>query len=402
MWEDGQDGIYRLNSSQSTSVKRTHELMNSDDAQLVDGLLEKTHDHCRKTMLDNHRGKVNQPKFLKAGASAASALTNLMTDIDDAASVAAPTEASCSGAPPKRFTDLSRACNDASEGVDQPNESEPRSMFESLKGTCKAFAPVTEPKKGKAKAKAKVIPSGPSNVAAAGANKRAGGDQPDAPTKKPRLVESMQPPDAPRGGAKSSSLAEAVAEADKKWLVSAKTEMTAVMIVDPPEESKMKAHLNDISKKSTKLLTSIRYRKRQLRRRTPESQMGPMADACGLEEQLVVFHDLLKLMQKEASDDGNAAGDACYVKCTALIDHGAQFGPGAIKHIARLMWKDDLRWKRWKSMHDVTYKFVKRTCPEEMDTKAFTAQAMNVTLQKLLKDIPAEQVGNWLSIVVQT
>lgn len=55
MWEDGQAGIYKLASSSSTQVKRKHELMDSDGMQLVDGLIDKTLEYARKSVLGTSR-----------------------------------------------------------------------------------------------------------------------------------------------------------------------------------------------------------------------------------------------------------------------------------------------------------------------------------------------------------
>ena len=61
------------------SVDKTHELARSDDPQLVEGLLDKTVEHARKTVLDSQRTAciTNQPlRFNRA-----SALKGLLMDV---------------------------------------------------------------------------------------------------------------------------------------------------------------------------------------------------------------------------------------------------------------------------------------------------------------------------------
>lgn len=115
-----------------------------------------------------------------------------------------------------------------------------------------------------------------------------------------------------------------------------------------------------------------------------------MNDATEIEEQLQLLIDFVKLMQKPCSTSHGNVGDLCYAKIDMLVDHGGNFSPSVFKMVTRMMWLDDLKWKRWEEMQEVTFKFIQRSC-SGMDCVAFMVQCMNVNLQKLLKAIPLEQ-----------
>lgn len=389
MWEDGVAGIYKLATSSNMQVKRKHELVDSDATQLVEGLVEKTLDHARKSVLSQtHTRVVNTPKML----SRAAALKSVMDDMDGIESEIGGggddgSKSVATGVLPSVPAPV-RGNGNGGDEFRVPGRMTTESLFQSLKPA------VPQPE---AKIKAK-----PKGKAKATANKR-GSDTPvEEQPKRPRLIVSMEPQKT--GAAKvtpatTAGVAEALVEADRQWFISNQETMRKVMQVFPSgsDDSAIKKGLTEACSNASKLLTSIRARKRSLKRRTQENGEAALTDAQGLEEILSAFLEFIKLVQKPTSTSCGNIGDLCYSKMIPLQDQNAKFAPSIFKVVAKLMWLDDLKWKRWQSMSDVTFKFLQRNCPE-MDCAQFMLQNMNVNLQKLLKAIPVEKA--WFGVRV--
>lgn len=398
MWEDGQAGIYKLASSSSTQVKRKHELMDSDGMQLVDGLIDKTLEYARKSVLGDQQktaGIVNTPKMLRTAA-----LKNVLDDLDGLeteAGLAADDDGRKSAVAPAQAMCRSHVPTPARNNPDEMATSathgrmSAESIFEALK-PCVPQAGGKPDAKQRPKAKAK-----PSS-----ANKRAAADETpgETETKRSKLVVSLEPPKPSGSGTSKSAVTgvtDAISEADKQWLATHKDNLLDVMKViladdSDGSEQQIKKTLAECGGKATKLLTGVRARKRSLKRRTAENGEVALNDATEIEDVLVAFTEFVKLLQRPAATSCRNIGDLCYSKVGPLEEQGAKFSPSIYTQIARLMWSDDLKWKRWASMSDVTYKFIERSCPH-MDSLQFMVQNMNVSLQKLLKSVMVDEAG---------
>ena len=402
------------------TVKRTHELMSSDDPQLSEGVIDKALESARKTVLDGarHAHVTNAPKrFCRA-----SALKGLMDGIDggigeestDAGSVAnggggvLATVAAIQHTPTSKLHVFAAAAEASSHatlpapmdisqqrqtGGDDDGEFGAGSLLQSLQ----CIKPCIPAPKGEAKPKSKTKAT----------KSRTKGETTKPQTPAPAeaaqsLVESMKPSTTPAKPSTqtttekkiSSSAADAVAEADKSWVANFEPTCKACLRLCPESEEEYKTALHDVKKEIDTNLKVVRARKRSVKRRTGDTAESAIEDANDFEQKLTLMSELVKLLSKPMSSDCGNAGDECYSKVIPLCDAGAEFSDIVYKMIAKLMWNDDLKWKRWSSMTDTTYKFLKRCCPDmdKHDLDLFFVQNSNVCLQKLIKGVPLEQV----------
>ena len=66
-WEDGQRGVFRIDSSQEVKVSKTHELMDSDQPQLVENLMSDMQQYYTNELMGSHTSKaVNEPSMSRA------------------------------------------------------------------------------------------------------------------------------------------------------------------------------------------------------------------------------------------------------------------------------------------------------------------------------------------------
>ena len=409
MWEDGMTGIYRLETAHSTGVKRRHELISTDETALTENLLDKTIEHTRKAILNTHRTSsiTNQPMMLGRFES-----------MDPALAPAPAAWESDSVAPSEKLHARPRApvpsaasalalhqggddgSDEACVSVAIPGGPELFHLLSSIKPVAAGEA------KAKAKPAAKPTPKpkpaartrGSSVKSASGCG---GGDAPSAAgapgedgggvNPKKRGWESMRP--AATSAEKGSSVAETIAKGDKQWLDEHTRALKRLLQCLPDcEESKLKAALMESCKEATKLLTAVRSRKRQVKRRTAENAEKAMAEAASIEEHLVDFCELMKLLTKPESSEGNV-GDQAYALVNHLGEAGATFSPVVHRLIAKLMWADDLRYQRWADMSIVTLKYAERSIGT--DCRGLLAQQMTVALQKLLKAVDVN-TASWL------
>ena len=196
------------------------------------------------------------------------------------------------------------------------------------------------------------------------------------------------------------SVQEVVTEADRTWLSTVMDKFLLVSHVAPEgaaEDAAFRARLTEASRDAGKLLTAVRARKRSVRRRTSDTATQALADAEEVETKCNLLCDFLRLLLRPStSADAGNTGDIAYSKLVPLMDVGARFSPPVFRQVAKMMWADDLRWKRWDSMFTVTYKFLSRVVDHDSaggENAAFMTQNMNVIFQKLVKATPVEDAA---------
>ena len=258
MWEDGQSGIYRLENATTMKVEKQHELANSDDPPLVANLLDKVADSACNAVLDARFMSVSNKPLLPS----ASVLGGIMNELDNSADVADSDMGQTKAAPggmhlarivtpqlpqhrptPAGSDEVRTDAAAASETKDHAD------MLDVLAGF-KVPTPCTSSVRPKAKAKGKAQKT--SDLAG------------EPPAKKQRLVESLEPPTLKKQN--GVSVADAVMEADSKWLEETKAEMRKAMRLDIADDSEYRLAMNKCAELG-KLLKSIKYRKRMLKRR---------------------------------------------------------------------------------------------------------------------------------------
>lgn len=396
-------------------VKKTTELASSDDPQLINGLVDKTIDHARKAVLDTQRtsGITNEPRRFSR-ASALRGILDGMSVVDDGDTDAAASVADCragTGSVPKS-THLGNI------GLPQPvpatgaGESEsagtgtPLMELPDMSSVLNSFRAPTAKTGDAAAGGKKKTPKGGKENSRKRLNDQISPDDDEVDAKKPktRLVESMQPPDQTKAvlqtaRASGTTVAESLFAGDKEWIETNMAQFREIVSICPEDEEVVKACFNDKLKSVNSMLKAVGTRIRSVRRRTPENLGTSVVDAEDLKTKLEMTHDLLKLLMKKSQGDCGNSGDECYSKLLVLEECGATFNLLVYQMVGRMMFFDDYRWKRWKNMNDVTYKFVMRSMPSESSVN-FIVQNLNVLYQKLLKAV--EEVS-WMlahSIIV--
>ena len=394
-------------------MDKTHELARSDDTQLVEGLLDKTVEHARKTVLDSQRTAciTNQPvRFNRA-----SALKGLLVDVpleDDGESTVVgstaegPSSSRLNNAaaltpfPSPAQIRSSCAARMEEEAARDANDGQTHGHGAGLLGvlsSIRAQAPKAPDAAGKKKAQPKPKKGANKNQDKSGNNKENEEDEENPRKRKASLVESMKPPEISKAAsnqAKASgcSVADCLSGADKEWYESMLAKVVSLLKVHPDSDEEARSIFNEAQRESMRLLKIVRARGRSVKRRTPENMGNAPTDAADLENKLELLNSLMKLLLKPSSGECGNIGDESYCKICKLEDLGADFGIEVYKVVARHMFTDDLRWKRWDSMSEVTCKFVKRALPTE-GVDSFVTQNLNVCLQKLLKAVPLDVVA---------
>eukprot|EP00438_Fugacium_kawagutii_P021239 Skav204409 [mRNA] locus=scaffold6945:14782:21481:- [translate_table: standard] len=400
MWEDGQAGIYKLQTSSGVAVKRTHELMNSDQPQLVEGLMDKTLASARKVLLDGSRtsGIVNPPRKL----SRVQAFKGLLDNVDeaesemDAQSIAgyqagAASMARVMAVPRPRGPDVGgvpgipddeeAASGPTSASCSSTRDFSSAGLLASLRPAAKPSAqPKAKAPKQKAKAKAKALKD-EHNTEDDAVEKRSSG-----------MVESMQPPETKGrtpAAPKKDGTADALAESDEKWMRETTASLADLLNVQPESEDVARSKYTEIMKDIATFKKSLTSRRRTVNRRLTDKSQA-LTDVDEVESKVNLLLDFVKLVSKPKGGDCPNAGDESYAKIIKLMDYGAHMSTTVFIQVVKLMWLDDFSWKRWDSMNEVTFKFLERVPPATFGCGDFMLQNMNVYFQKLLKEVRIE------------
>ena len=389
------------------SVDKTHELARSDDPQLVEGLLDKTVEHARKTVLDSQRTAciTNQPLRFNRASALKGLLMDVPLDDDGESTVAGSTAEGPSSSrlnnvaaltPTPSPAPLRSSCAARMEEEAARDASDGQTHGTGLLGvlsSIRAQAPKAPDAAGKKKAQPKPK-KGAKNQDKHGNKENE--DEENPKKRKASLVESMKPPEISKAAANQAkasgcSVADCLSEAGKEWYESMLANVVKLLKVHPGSDEEARSLFNEAQRESLRLLKIVRARGRSVKRRTAENRGDAPANAAELENTLDLLNSLMKLLLKPSSGECGNIGDESYCKICKLEELGGDFGIEVYKVVARHMFTDDLRWKRWDSMTEVTYKFVKRALPDGVDS--FVTQNLNVCLQKLLKAVPLDAVA---------
>lgn len=392
-WEDGQRGVFRIDSSQEVKVSKKHELMDSDQPQLVDNLMSDMQQYYTNELMGSHTSRaVNEPSMSRA--SQLLGIGNLLCDGDDderplptpakssaAMLVMKPPTPSLSGGPsPMEIEDSAPStCL-----LDSLRPQQPQAKAKPApKGASKAKAKPTPKSVPVAKCKAKAVPPVPAFDGDADAVADGG------PASKKRRVARASEIEVMDSEVDGSSAAH-LNESDSVWHTDFSNKFREAMHFAPREpDADFRADVADCVKSVNGLLTKVRARIRSVKRRTSENRDTAMNDAQELETKLMFYSSFLRNLQKPAGSVG--FGDDLHSQVASLVEQDAIFGVEIVKRIAKCMVLDDIRFQRWPKLLDTTWPFIKKnTAPSE--SEAFFSQQVSVALQKLVKGIPLEKV----------
>lgn len=394
-WEDGQRGIYKFEGSTTIGVKRSHELTNSDEPHLVEGMCDKTHQHATGELLGGHVTITNDPSMTRASALLGIG-QNLASMDGEPPPVVAPSATASSAALSIPHPAAKRQRTDEAGSPDKTG-----SIFESMRPGApapsqgKTVVPKPKPQP-KVKAQPKAV-----KTTKASKGKGAGDDgTKDAAltkidlfmTKTTTLDASVsggtRQPGNPTPMLTDAEATVDLSEADATWYQSLKDSLESTMIFDPSDqETNFRQDCAKAIKDAQTFLSDLKSRKRSLKRRTAENSQAPLKAAGHLESIAQLFLECLKLLQ---CNPPTSFGSECIVNTERLLAAGAQLGNEAIKRTARWKWMDDLKHQNWGQMLDETYVFLKdhlRGDSEYVENIAanLLSQQMSLVLQKLLK-----------------
>ena len=439
MWEDGQAGIYQFKSKATTVVSKTTELADthSDGPHLANDLPDRVACHALNKVIvqQGAREVVNAIKVPSAmgllglaGLEGTSGNGNHRQDDDpsDGASVRLGRRPAAIDHPARVHAPDAATHDPVPSGQDDDAHSvyASYSIWEKIgsAGAPSQAALKTGPK-ASAKAKAGKQAKQPKSKAAPNSlaantgikpktqtNNRRGqaeGEDADAAAaaeKKARVssIFSLEPASNLEGtDNKACSMSKAMVEGDEKWRDDMKETMQqALNIVPRGDEESFKSDMSKVMQSLTALLTEVRTRKRNVRRRTAENSEKALKEADSFEDLLNSALALLKSIKQ-----GTANGDELLSSITLLQKSEvckASFGVAVITRTTRALLLDDLRWQRWEQMISVSFAFAQRAGRLAPDSPphsqeddflcGFLAQQMCILLQKLLKSITVDLV----------
>ena len=396
-WEDGQNGIFKLESSSVKQVCKTHLLVDSTDGapSLVEDLLEKTEKRAIDMIQRDRRNVTTDASYQRA-----SLLLGICSGLDETAEppsssvapseVRAPLVAYPTGVPAitsGQQAPVAKADEDTESTKDMFGG---LSSWSFLQRSCvaqsKAEAKPSKPEaKGKAKAKATAKKS------------QAGGDPHEIPDSKRRRKNSSCVETVDINPGKSASNANAVAarmkEDDERWLEENNVKMVDLMKFDPrANDTEFKADVAERAREVTSLLGVVRGRKRTLRRRSEDNQQPAMTQAEEVEDKLNAFSNFLKNLSKGAACP--SASDELCATYELLSKQGGVFGVQIHIRVGKQRWLEDMTYKRWAAMLSSSLDWL-TDHSSSIDMEKLLIQQMNLILQKLLKSIPLDKVA-WL------
>ena len=392
-WEDGQRGVFRVDSTQEVKVSKTHELMDSDDPALVDNLMSDMQQHYVGELCGANTKVFNDPNMTRA--SQLLGIGDLLCDEDDRP-VATPAKAplaSSSSRPMPQPAAPSVAGGVAPMDVDDSTSSadlldllrpqQPRNHVKTkAKGASKAKP------KPVAKVKAKALPPVPRFSESSGRSDEQ--PQPGPPAKRPRTSQiEVMDPSTEVPGAES----EQQSPADQAWHDDYMQSLTMALNFCPRDgDQDFKSDVAERVKTVNNLLTKVRARARSIKRRTGDNRDAAVKDADHLETTTAFYASFLRNMQKSTSTALPCGfGDDCYSQFNQLVGQNAIFGVEVVKRVSRALVLDDIRYQRWPKLLDTTWPLIKQNTPPA-ESDAFFAQQVSVALQKLLRGIAIEKV----------
>ena len=401
-WEDGQAGVYRMDSTTRKQISKSHVLMDSSDGApaLVDNLMEKTEQQAVNLMLEHDKRNVTTDASYARASLLLGICNNL--DFDGPSPVPATHERSAASTSPLAQMALPATSSSTSVGVrainaggDDETESTKGIMggmtgMSFLRNSCNGLqAPSPSEPKAKAKATAKAAARGTKNKA--GAN-----PDPEKKTKKQRTscVETV----GINAKSGSQSVALKLKEDDDAWRSEHRSKVDELLQFSPgASDTDFKNDIAECNKRVNTLQATIRGRKRTVKRRSEDNQRPALAEAQELEDMLSAFGNFLKNLSKGTSSQ--SPSDEMCATVETLIKNGAVFGKQIYVRIVKQRWCEDMTYKRWTNMLTCSLEWVKTRC-EDFDMDELLGQQMNVVLQKLLKGIPAEKAAwrgsDWL------
>lgn len=399
-WEDGQRGIYRMDSSQKTEVSKFHEIMNSSQPALVENLMGDTQQHYMDQILTSQPKVCNDPNMSRANQLLG--INALMNDEDDDEPAPKVARLTLPGAPIADHETASQTGASTLESHEMPFEPA-QSILQALRPVAPATASAKTAPKAKGKSKAKAEPKGKARAKSAASPPLSLLDQPQAGAVKSERPDEMPPPPAPPQKkprvspieviepALTSNMAAHMMEGDSAWESEFKEKFLGSMCLAPREpESEFKGDLTERIRELNNTLTKIKARKRSVKRRAPQNQELAMKAADELEESLGYYLAFLKALHKGSGNTG--FGDECLTQYKFLITQGAVFGVEIAKRITKALILDDIRFQRWPALISSTWEFVKKNISQDV-AEPFFAQQVSVALQKLVKGIPQDKVG---------
>lgn len=390
-WEDGQRGIYKLESLQAVNVGKSHQLLDSSQPALVENLMQDMQKHYTDQLLGKpSTAPTNDPSMSRA--SQLLGIGRMLDDEDDAGAVprAAPIQLQIKDTESKRPVE-SVVPMEVDEAASQAG------WMEALRPQAPAApkAAVKAKAKGKASAKPKssakrggAVLALPAPPVQAPSPAPAPAPVDENPLKRARTspIQTMEPP-APAD--LTSNMASIMNEGDKAWAQEHGDSLQNNLNLAPREaESEFKNDIAERLRDINSLLAKIRARKRCVKRRMPENQEAAMNNADSLETLCNYFASFLRNLQKGGS---SGAGDDLMNQFKTLVDkNGAIFGVEVVKRIAKNLVLDDIKYQRWPMLLDTTWVFIKDHM-SPVDREGFFGQQVSVALQKLVKGIPADK-----------
>ena len=167
------------------------------------------------------------------------------------------------------------------------------------------------------------------------------------------------------------------------------------------DEEGFRSDMAQISSGLSSQLSEIRTRRRNVRRRTTENSEAAIAAVQAFEEFLQGAAQFVKSIR-----GGSLDGDEYCKQMAEYRNHPlcqAEYGLTIVKKAAQALFVVDLRLQRWHRMVSTTFQFAQtegRRAPDappdaanDAFMSAFLGQQMSITLQKLLKAIPADTVS---------
>lgn len=394
-WEDGQRGVYRLTGQQSIGVKRTATLLETDQAMLTDNLVDKTQTHAVGQLMGQAKHLKKDPDMGRAKT-----LLGIMDGLQmmSAADPSVDPTATSKRADTTSLPLPSIAANAHARAAQKTEDcDEEMSVFERLKNTSTP-----------ARAKAAPQPKVPKAAAKKAAAKRAASN--DTATTAPTLASTPAP-----GSEAFSSTADKAAhnkrqrisavenldpaivtgfdrltEADKAWADEWNDKLKSALRFDPrPNEVDFRNDCADSLKKLTTLISGLKTRQRQLKRRTTENQTAPLEQAQGMETIASVMQDFIKGLNKQSTA---VSGEDCKARLSALLaddSYGCFVGKEVYVRVCKSMWYDNLKLQAWNEMVSSTFEFLRTNVSEDdhFTHRSFLLQQTTVTLQKLLRGI---------------
>ena len=412
-WEDGQQGVFRLDTQTTVGVQKRHQLIDADDAKLTEHLVHNTEKHYTTELFGPLSNRLtNEPNMSRANM-----LLAIGGDVDTMVRTvhAAPSQVVGAGVATPVPSKTPAASTVAAQG---DTVDEGPSILDLIRPTS-AWA------KAEAKAKAKGTGKGPqanrgtsTSSRQSQANKRANSTK---EREKDLALENAKPwfecgegalvstappvpagePSAKRvkteeeGSDAKQPLAPAAEdldngewqlnEADQSWADESLKEFKDLMRIAPREaDTEFKIDVTEYIKRCTSMVAAIRARKRTIKRR--KEQSDAMEHAVTFEAVVLQYGEFLRTLLKPAS----GGSDTVHLQLEQFVSKGATFGVEIYRRVAKAMISDDAKWKRWDALVTTTWKFL-QTNMVQREAEPLYFQQVTVVLQKLLKGIPVEK-----------